>query len=102
VSTGGLALEAKIPVRPAYQAPFAKTIAEQTGLSVNSVGVIDTAELAESLLGEGGLDAIMLGRPLLRDPHTPVKWATRLGEDPTRWSPPHYAMAAWTRYYAPA
>jgi 2,4-dienoyl-CoA reductase-like NADH-dependent reductase (Old Yellow Enzyme family) len=120
VSTGGLVPDAKIPVRPAYQAPFAAEIAERTGIAVNTVGVVDTADLAEGLVtGSGpakellrvegapegrmekdGLDAVMLGRPLLRDPHTPVKWATELGEEPVDWCPPQYATAGWARYYA--
>ncbi|MDR2382073.1 MAG: NADH:flavin oxidoreductase/NADH oxidase [Bifidobacteriaceae bacterium] len=99
VSSGGVVADAKIPVGPAYQAPFAAKIAQATGLSVNSVGVIDTAPLAESLVAEGGLDTVMLGRPLLRDPHTPIVWATELGEDPAAWSPPQYSMAAWRRYH---
>jgi 2,4-dienoyl-CoA reductase-like NADH-dependent reductase (Old Yellow Enzyme family) len=100
VSTGGLTPDAKIPVRPAYQAPFAQEIGAATGLPVDSVGVIDTADLAEQLVTEGGLDAVMLGRPLLRDPHTPIKWATELGEEPADWSPPQYATAGWARYYS--
>ncbi|MDR1117785.1 MAG: NADH:flavin oxidoreductase/NADH oxidase [Bifidobacteriaceae bacterium] len=100
VSTGGLVPDARIPVGPAYQAPFAAQIAQETGIQVNSVGIIDTPEMAERLVTEGGLDAVMLGRPFLRDPHTPIKWAVELGEDAAAWTPPQYARAAWTRYYA--
>jgi 2,4-dienoyl-CoA reductase-like NADH-dependent reductase (Old Yellow Enzyme family) len=101
VSTGGLVPDAKIPVGPGYQAPFAEAIRGRTGLSANTVAVIETPVQAEALIADGAADAVMLGRPFLRDPHTAVKWATELGLEPAAWSPPQYATAGWTRYYAP-
>ncbi|MDR1187596.1 MAG: NADH:flavin oxidoreductase/NADH oxidase [Bifidobacteriaceae bacterium] len=102
VSTGALVADAKVPVAPGYQAPFAGEIRRRTGLSTSTVGVIETPEQAEGLIEEGTVDAVMLGRPFLRDPHTPVKWATQLGLEPTDWCPPQYATAGWRRYYPPS
>jgi 2,4-dienoyl-CoA reductase-like NADH-dependent reductase (Old Yellow Enzyme family) len=101
VSTGGLVADAKVPVEPGYQAPFAAAIRRRTGLSANTVGVIETAAQAEELIETGAADAVMLGRPFLRDPHTPVKWATELGLEPADWCPPQYSTAGWRRYHAP-
>jgi 2,4-dienoyl-CoA reductase-like NADH-dependent reductase (Old Yellow Enzyme family) len=102
VSTGGLVADAKAPVAPAYQAPFAAAVREDVGIGVNAVGVIDSADLAAGLVEDRAVDAVMLGRPLLRDPHTPIKWAVELGEDPERWSPPQYLTAGWARYHGRA
>ncbi|MDR1634369.1 MAG: NADH:flavin oxidoreductase/NADH oxidase [Bifidobacteriaceae bacterium] len=102
VSTGGLVADAKIPVAPGYQAPFAAAIRQRVGLSANTVAVIETAAQAESLIEDGAADAVMLGRPFLRDPNTAVKWATQLGLEPTDWCPPQYSTAGWRRYHAPS
>jgi 2,4-dienoyl-CoA reductase-like NADH-dependent reductase (Old Yellow Enzyme family) len=102
VSSGGVVAEARVPVGPAYQVPLAAELGRATGLSVNAVGLIDSAAVAEQIVAEGGVDAVMLGRPLLRDPHTPIKWATQLGEDPAAWSPPQYAIAGWRRHHGPS
>jgi 2,4-dienoyl-CoA reductase-like NADH-dependent reductase (Old Yellow Enzyme family) len=99
VSTGGLVPDAKVPVKACYQAPFAGAIRSRTGLSTNTVGVIETADQAEALIADGTADAVMLGRPFLRDPNTPTKWATELGLNPDDWCPPQYARAGWQRYY---
>ncbi|MDR3107873.1 MAG: NADH:flavin oxidoreductase/NADH oxidase [Bifidobacteriaceae bacterium] len=101
VSTGGLVPDAKVAVGPGYQAPFGAAIRQRAEISTNTVGVIETAAQAESLVAEGTVDAVMLGRPFLRDPHTAVKWATQLGLEPTDWAPPQYATAGWRRHHAP-
>jgi 2,4-dienoyl-CoA reductase-like NADH-dependent reductase (Old Yellow Enzyme family) len=101
VSTGALVAEAKIPVGPCHQAPFAGAIRRSAALTVNTVGMIETAEQAEKLLQDCLTDAVMLGRPMLRDPHTATKWATQLGGEAADWCPPQYAAAGWRRAYAP-
>ncbi|MDR2373999.1 MAG: NADH:flavin oxidoreductase/NADH oxidase [Bifidobacteriaceae bacterium] len=102
VSTGGLTPDAPVPVAPGYQAPFAGAIRQRAGVAVSTVGVIETAEQAEGLVADGVADAVMLGRPFLRDPHTPIKWAAELGLDTAEWCPPQYSMGGWRRYYGPA
>jgi 2,4-dienoyl-CoA reductase-like NADH-dependent reductase (Old Yellow Enzyme family) len=99
VSSGGLVENAKVPVGPGYQAPFAAQVKKASGLSANAVGLIDSAAQAEQLVASGAVDAVMLGRPLLRDPHLPIAWATELGVEPTSVCPPQYARAQWRRYH---
>ena len=100
VSTGGLVDYAKVPAAPGYQAPFAGQIKQATGLSVNTVGIIDSAAQANQLVAEGTVDAVMLGRPLLRNPHLPIAWATELGVDPAVLCPPPYIKARWQQYHS--
>ena len=95
VSAGGLVDYAKAPAAPGYLAPFAGQIRQATGLSVNTVGIISTAVQANQLVATGVADAVMLGRPLLRNPHLPIAWAAELGVDPLALCPPQYSQARW-------
>ena len=71
----------RIPVGPGYQVALATAVRTATGLPVNAVGLIETAEQAEEIVASGRADAVMLARPLLRDPHLPQAWAAELGAD---------------------
>lgn len=81
ISTGGIVAGASIPIAPGYQVPFATAVRTATGLPVNAVGLIETAEQAEAIVAEGRADAVMLARPFLRNPHLPLAWAAELGAD---------------------
>jgi len=81
VSSGGTTPDAAVPVGPGYQVPLATAVRDATGLPVNAVGVIETAAQAEAIVASGAADAVMLARPLLRDPHLPLAWAAELGGD---------------------
>ncbi|UYQ92378.1 NADH:flavin oxidoreductase/NADH oxidase [Chitinophaga horti] len=81
VSTGGLVPGVKIPLGPAYQAPFAARIRKETGMLTGAVGLITTAHQAEELLVNGTADLILMARELLRDPYFPLHAARKLGED---------------------
>ncbi|MBW4041857.1 MAG: NADH:flavin oxidoreductase/NADH oxidase [Acidobacteria bacterium] len=81
VSSGGVVADARIPVGPGYQVPLATAVRTATGLPVNAVGLIETAEQAEAIVASGRADAVMLARALLRDPHLPQAWAAELGAD---------------------
>ena len=81
VSSGGVAAGAEIPVGPGYQVPLATAVRTATGLPVNAVGLIETAEQAEAIVASGRADAVMLARALLRDPHLPQAWAAELGAE---------------------
>jgi 2,4-dienoyl-CoA reductase-like NADH-dependent reductase (Old Yellow Enzyme family) len=81
VSSGGMTPDARIPVGPGYQVPLATAVRTATGVPVNAVGLIETAEQAEAIVASGRADAVMLARPLLRDPHLPLVWAAELGAD---------------------
>ena len=80
VSSGGTSPEAKIPVGPGYQVPFAKRIREEAGLPVAAVGLITQAFQAEAILSEGQADLVLLGREVLRNPYWPLQAAQALGE----------------------
>lgn len=76
VSSGGLTPDAKIPVAPGYQVPFASQIKREANIATGAVGLITHAEQAEAILQVGDADVILLARALLRDPY----WALRAQE----------------------
>ena len=84
VSSGGNVPDAKIATGPGYQVPFAQAVRDQAGVPVAAVGLITEAEQAQELLTSGRVDAVLLGRELLRDPYWPRRAAAQLGgEVPT-------------------
>lgn len=80
VSSSGNHPEQHIHVKPGYQAPFAMAVKKELGdkLIVGTVGAIDSATLAEDLLGQG-LDMIIVGRPFQKNPGLVFAWADELG-----------------------
>jgi 2,4-dienoyl-CoA reductase-like NADH-dependent reductase (Old Yellow Enzyme family) len=81
-SSGGNVFNAKIPVSPGYQVPFAGAI-RKTGILTGAVGFITAAGQAESILQEEMADLIFLARELLRNPYFPLNAARELGADVT-------------------
>lgn len=57
-------------VKPAYQSPFAIEVKKAVGdkMKVGSVGSIDSAALANSLLEKDGLDIVTIGRGFQKNP----------------------------------
>jgi len=80
-SSGGLVATQQIPVGPGYQVPFAEKIKREAGISTGAVGMITTAQQAESILTKGEADLIIMARELLRDPYFPLHAARQLGAD---------------------
>jgi 2,4-dienoyl-CoA reductase-like NADH-dependent reductase (Old Yellow Enzyme family) len=80
-STGGLVPGVKIPIGPAYQTPFAAQIKKETGILTGTVGMITSADQAESILEKDQADLIIMAREFLRDPYFPLHAATALGVD---------------------
>ena len=78
-SSGGNVVGAKIPVEPGYQVEFAARIRKEAGLLTGAVGLITTAEQAESIVLSGQADLVLLAREFLRDPYFPVHAAQSLG-----------------------
>jgi 2,4-dienoyl-CoA reductase-like NADH-dependent reductase (Old Yellow Enzyme family) len=76
-STGGATRNAKIPVGPGYQVPFAEQIRREAGIATGAVGMITEAAQAEAILAEGRADLILMGRQLLREPY----WAQQAWVD---------------------
>ena len=81
-SSGGIALSAPIPHAFGYQVPFAEQIRREAGVPTGAVGLITTAQQAESILEGHQADLIFVAREALRDPYFPIHAARELG-DPT-------------------
>ncbi|MCC9310193.1 NADH:flavin oxidoreductase/NADH oxidase [Kitasatospora sp. RB6PN24] len=91
VSTGGLVPDARIPVGPGFQVPFATAVREGAGLPVGAVGMITEPAQAEAIVAEGRADVVLLGRELLRTPYWANLAARELGAE-RRW-PTQYGYA---------
>lgn len=79
-SSGGNIHNAKIPAGPGYQVQFSEAI-RKTGILTGAVGLITSAQQAESILQDDKADLILLGRELLRNPYFALSAAKELGED---------------------
>ncbi|MFZ1011782.1 MAG: NADH:flavin oxidoreductase/NADH oxidase [Terracidiphilus sp.] len=92
VSSGGQVPNAKIPVGPAFQTPFAARIRAESAIPTAAVGMITHPHQANSIIAEGHADLIFLARAMLRDPYWPLHAAAELGES-AAW-PVQYLRAA--------
>lgn len=79
VTSGNITQDYSGDVYPGYQAKFVQDIGRQTNLPMGSVGSIHSADLAEYLLRDGGIDLVFIGRALLRDPFWPLHAAAEMG-----------------------
>ena len=80
-SSGGLTADAKIPVAPLYQVPFADQIREGAHIATAAVGMITTVQEAAGIVRDGKADMVLLARALLRDPYWALKAAAHAGVD---------------------
>jgi len=80
-SSGGAVPDAKVPVSPGYQVPFAAAIRRDAGIATGAVGLITEPQQAEQIVASGAADAVLLARELLRDPYWPLHAARALGVD---------------------
>ena len=92
ISSGGLVTGVHIPSGPGYQVPLAESVAAASGVRVSTVGRITEPRQAADLVAAGVVDAVMLGREMLRDPHFALRAATELDVDLDYW-PPQYLRA---------
>lgn len=92
-STGGATRNAKIPVGPDYQVPFAEQIREQAGIPTGAVGLITEPAQAEAIVADGRADLVLLGRQLLREPHWSLRAWVELGADAPAPVAPEHAWA---------
>ena len=76
-SSGGNIHDAKIPVGPGYQVPFAEMI-RKSGIMTGTVGMITEARQAEEIISAGRADLVLLGRELLRNPCFPLHAAREM------------------------
>ena len=91
-SSGGNVADAKIPVAPGYQVPFADRIRREAGILTGAVGLITDASQADGIVRAGQADAVLIARELLRDPYFPLRAAGELGQE-IAW-PAQYLRAA--------
>lgn len=91
-SSGGNVADAKIPMAPGYQVPFAERIRRDAGVLTGAVGMITDARQAEEIIRGGQADLVLLAREMLRDPYWPLHAAAQLGK-PISW-PAQYLRAA--------
>jgi 2,4-dienoyl-CoA reductase-like NADH-dependent reductase (Old Yellow Enzyme family) len=91
VSTGGAVPDAKIPVAPGYQVPFAKRVRAEADIPTATVGLITEAEQAEAVISGGEADAVFIARALLRNPN----WVRDAAHDAgiALAHPPQYSRA---------
>jgi 2,4-dienoyl-CoA reductase-like NADH-dependent reductase (Old Yellow Enzyme family) len=91
-SSGGLVPNAKIPVGPGFQVPFAARIRREAGIATAAVGMITDPHQANKIVEDGEADLVFLAREMLRDPYWPLHAAIALDEEAS-W-PPQYLRAA--------
>lgn len=92
VSSGGQVPNAKIPVGPGFQVPFAERVRKEAGIPTAAVGLITDPLQANGIVAGGQADIVLLAREMLRDPYFPLHAAAQLGE-PVTW-PVQYLRAA--------
>ncbi|MBK7631737.1 MAG: NADH:flavin oxidoreductase/NADH oxidase [Ignavibacteriales bacterium] len=80
-SSGGNISNAKIPIGPGYQIPFAEKIKNQANIITGGVGLITTAEQAEQIINSAQADIVLLAREMLRDPYWALHAAKKLNVD---------------------
>jgi 2,4-dienoyl-CoA reductase-like NADH-dependent reductase (Old Yellow Enzyme family) len=91
-SSGGNVADAKIPIAPGYQVPFAERIRRDAAVLTGAVGMITDARQADEIIRGGQADLVLLAREMLRDPYWPLHAAAQLGK-PISW-PAQYLRAA--------
>lgn len=92
LSGGGTVLDAKIPVAPGYQVPFAEKVRKEVGIATGAIGLISDPRQAEDIIASGKADFVALARAMLFNPRWPLHAAAALGED-IRY-PPQYERSA--------
>jgi 2,4-dienoyl-CoA reductase-like NADH-dependent reductase (Old Yellow Enzyme family) len=80
-SSGGNSPDAKIPLGPGYQVPFAERIRRETGVPTGAVGMITDARQADEIVQTGRADLVFMAREFLRDPYWPLHAAPALGAE---------------------
>jgi 2,4-dienoyl-CoA reductase-like NADH-dependent reductase (Old Yellow Enzyme family) len=68
VSSGATVPQARIPVAPGFQVPFAEKVKKETGMKTRAVGMIADADQAEEILASGKADMVAMARAILDNP----------------------------------
>jgi 2,4-dienoyl-CoA reductase-like NADH-dependent reductase (Old Yellow Enzyme family) len=77
-SSGGNVPQAKIPLGPGYQVPFAAQVKAEAEILTAAVGMITAPEQADQIVRNGHADMVFLAREFLREPYWPLHAASRL------------------------
>ena len=93
-SSGGVVPDARIPLGPGYQVPFAERIRKEAAIATAAVGMITAPVQADEIVRSGRADLVLLGREFLRDPCWPLRAAHALGHA-AALSPPVQYGRAW-------
>ena len=90
-SSGALVPQARIPLAPGYQVPFAEKIKKSAGIKVQAVGMIAQPQQAEEILTSGKADMVTMARAFLDNPRWPWHAAEQFGVELAY--PPQYARS---------
>jgi 2,4-dienoyl-CoA reductase-like NADH-dependent reductase (Old Yellow Enzyme family) len=100
VSVGFTIPETNIPWGPAFMAPIAQRVRNETQIPVSSAWGFGAPKLADAAVRQEQLDLAMIGRAHLENPNWPYEAAKALGKDKPAWVlPPPYAH--WLSRYTP-
>jgi anthraniloyl-CoA monooxygenase len=94
VSTAGNSPRSKPEYGRMYQVPFAERIRFETGMRVMTVGAIQGADHANTVLCAGRADLVALARPHLADPHLTLRASLAYGMPEAAAWPKQYLAAA--------
>jgi 2,4-dienoyl-CoA reductase-like NADH-dependent reductase (Old Yellow Enzyme family) len=81
-SSGAMVPDAKIPVAPGFQVPFAERIKREADIPTGAVGMITDPHQADEIIRSEKADLVLLAREFLRDPYWPLHAAQALGQAP--------------------
>jgi 2,4-dienoyl-CoA reductase-like NADH-dependent reductase (Old Yellow Enzyme family) len=81
VSGGGMVLDAKVPVGPGYQVPYAEKVKGETGITTGAVGLISDPHQAERIVADNKADFVSIARAMLFNPRWGCHAAVVLGAD---------------------
>jgi 2,4-dienoyl-CoA reductase-like NADH-dependent reductase (Old Yellow Enzyme family) len=96
VSSGGITHPVQLPAVPGYNVPFSEKVKKETGIAVQTVGMIIKPDQAEDVIASGQADMVCLARAFLDDPRWVWHAAEALGA--AAYYPPQYERArrsAW-------
>jgi len=91
VSSGAMVPEARIPVAPGYQVPFAEKVKRATKIKVQTVGMIADPDQAQEIVASAKADMVVMARAFLDNPRWVWHAAERYGV--ALDYPPQYARS---------
>ncbi|MBV9953800.1 MAG: NADH:flavin oxidoreductase/NADH oxidase [Pseudolabrys sp.] len=81
VSSGGITFDTRNPTAHLYNVSIAEKVRREAGIPTRAVGLIVTAQEAESVIAQGRADMVALARAFLDDPHWGWHAAKALGAE---------------------